>query len=234
MTARAALADLRASASAVRAAGAQRYFRTGIGEYGEGDHFLGVVLPDLRRLARKHAHLSLADCRALLASRHHEARLLALLVMGQAYEHGGERERAAIYRLYLDSTDRINNWDLVDCSAPQVVGRHLLERSRAPLRRLARSKSLWERRIAIVATHRFIRNDEFEDTLAIADLLLHDEHDLIHKATGWMLREVGKRDRAALERFLKPRYAGMPRTMLRYAIERFPERLRQRYLRGRI
>jgi 3-methyladenine DNA glycosylase AlkD len=188
----------------------------------------------LRALAREHAGLDLAGCGTLLASADHEARLLALLILVGAYPTAEPPGRSAIYRLYLDSTARINNWDLVDASAPNIVGRHLEERSRAPLRRLARSRSLWERRIAIVATLRFIRQEDFGDTLAVADLLLHDAHDLIHKATGWMLREVGKRDRAALEAFLRPRYASMPRTMLRYAIERFPEPLRLRYLRGRV
>lgn len=159
---------------------------------------------------------------------------IALLILCRAYERGGEAARRTIYRLYLDHTDRINSWDLVDCSAPSIVGRHLETRSRAVLRRLARSASLWERRIAMVATHRLIRNGEFDDALAVADLLLADEHDLIHKAVGWMLREVGKRDRAVEEAFLGPRYARMPRTMLRYAIERFPEPLRRRYLRGAV
>jgi 3-methyladenine DNA glycosylase AlkD len=234
MTARAALRDLRACASPERAAALQRYFRTGPGEYGEGDRFLGLTVPMVRRVAREHASLDLDDCRVLLASRDHEARLLALLVLVRGYERGDDARRSAIYRFYLDHTDRIDNWDLVDLSAPSIVGRHLEKRSRAPLRRLARSKSLWERRIAILATAWFIRLDDFEDTLAVADLLLHDPHDLIHKAVGWMLREVGKRDRAVLEAFLRPRYHEMPRTMLRYAIERFPERLRQRWLRGRV
>lgn len=226
------LRDLLAAADSGRATALQRFFRTGVGEYGEGDRFLGITVPRLRTLARKHAELGLEGCRTLLASPDHEARLLALLILCRAYERGDDAARNAVYRLYLESTARVNNWDLVDCSAPHIVGRHLETRSRTILRRLARSESLWERRIAMVATQRLIRHGEFDDALAVADLLLEDEHDLIHKAVGWMLREVGKRDRKVEEAFLRPRYARMPRTMLRYAIEHFPEPLRQRYLRG--
>jgi 3-methyladenine DNA glycosylase AlkD len=224
--------DLAEHADPAQAEFCLRYFRTGPGEYGEGDRFLGIRAPELRALARKHTGLSLTGCRALLRSRDHEARLLALLIMARAYERGDDEARDAIYFLYLDSTDRINNWDLVDCSAPHIVGRHLEDRSRAVLTKLARSKSLWERRIAIIATQHFIRQGDFADALRVADILLDDPHDLIHKAVGWMVREVGNRDRAAEEAFLRPRYQRMPRTMLRYAIEKFPEPLRKRYLRG--
>jgi 3-methyladenine DNA glycosylase AlkD len=156
--------------------------------------------------------------------------LLALLILVRQYEGGDARKRVAIERFYLSLTARINNWDLVDLSAPNIVGEHLHTRSRGVLRRLARSRSLWERRIAIVATHAFIRAREFGDTLAVADILMEDREDLIHKACGWMLREVGKRDRGVLEEYLKPRCRGMPRTMLRYAVERFPDALRKRYM----
>jgi 3-methyladenine DNA glycosylase AlkD len=170
--------------------------------------------------------------RALLASPWHEDRLLALVILTDQYQRGDARSRAAIYRLYLASTSRINNWDLVDVSVANIVGAHLAERSRRPLDTLARSKDLWERRIAIVATHWFIRSGEIETTLRIATMLLDDRHDLIHKATGWMLREAAKRDRGGTERFLRRYQAKMPRTMLRYAIERFTERERARYLEG--
>jgi 3-methyladenine DNA glycosylase AlkD len=226
--------DLAHHADPVQAEFCLRFFRTGPGEYGEGDRFLGIRAPELRALAKKHAGLDLKGCASLLRSRDHEARLLALLILGNAYPRADEETQEAIYRLYLDSTEHINNWDLVDCSAPHILGRHLEGRSRATLTKLARSKSLWERRIAMLATQHFIRQGDFADALRIADILLADPHDLIHKAVGWMLREVGNRDRPAEEAFLQPRYDRMPRTMLRYAIEKFPEPLRLRYLRGEV
>jgi 3-methyladenine DNA glycosylase AlkD len=166
----------------------------------------------------------------LLKSKWHEERLLALVILVEQYIRGDEELRGAIYKLYLASTENINNWDLVDCSAPQIVGGQLEQRSRKPLYRLVKSKSVWERRIAILATYHFIRLGEFDDTFALTESLLGDKHDLIHKAAGWMLREVGKRDRAALEKFLRKHAARMPRTMLRYAIERFPKKMRRKYL----
>lgn len=204
-----------------------RFFRTGRGEYGEGDRFLGIRVPDVRDVAREFRSLSLDEIRRLLESPWHEERLLALMILVDQYRRGVDRD--AIYALYVRS-DRVNNWDLVDGSAPQIVGAQLANRSRAPLRRLARSRDLWKRRIAILATHHFIRAGEYEPTLEIAEILVNDEHDLIHKAVGWMLREVGKRDRAAEERFLRVHAATMPRTMLRYAIERFPAAKRREYL----
>ena len=226
----AARARLRESADPERAKILLRFFKTGPGEYGEGDRFLGIRVPDLRRVAREFGSLSLKDVRALLASKWHEERLLALVILVNQYARGSDAERAAIYRLYLASTDRINNWDLVDVSAPRIAGAHLLDRDRSVLYRLAESPSLWERRIAIMATAWFIRSGQFDDTLAIAEKLLADRHDLIHKAVGWMLREVGRRDRAAEEKFLRKHASRMPRTMLRYAIEHFPKGLRLRYL----
>jgi 3-methyladenine DNA glycosylase AlkD len=216
------------------AAFAQRYFKTGPGQYGEGDRFLGIRAPVMRKLAKQHEHLSLPGCRALLRSPWHEARLLGLLILARKSERGDDDTRSAAYRVYLDNRARVNNWDLVDVSAPRVVGSHLEHRDRSVLRELALSESLWDRRIAILATLHFIRLGEFEDTFRVADLLLDDPEDLIQKAVGWMLREVGNRDRAAEERFLKTRYARMPRTMLRYAIEKFPETRRQQYLRGQV
>ncbi len=192
---------LRTFADPGRAAFVARFFKTGSGEYGEGDRFLGLRAPELRRVAQDFRSLSLADIRSLLASRWHEERLLA-----------------------CDSRRSVRP------SAPQIVGGFLARRSRAPLYRLAKSKSIWERRIAIIATQHFIRLGEFDETLALATALLDDAHDLIHKAAGWMLREVGKRDRPKLEAFLRENVTRMPRTMLRYAIERFPAPLRRKYL----
>ena len=211
-----------------------RFFKTGPGEYGDGDRFLGIRVPVLRKLAQKYRSLGLSDCRALLASPYHEALLLALLLLVQAYDGGSAEQREAIYRLYVDHIDRVNNWDLVDSSAEHIVGRHLENRKKTFLHGLAHSPSVFERRIAIMATFRYVKAGSFDETLRIADMLLQDPHDLIHKAVGWMLREVGKRDRAAAEAFLRPRYRKMPRTLLRYAIERYPDDLRRRYLRGEV
>ena len=206
------------------------FFKTGPGQYGEGDRFLGITVPQLRAISRTHRDLRLNAVAALLGSRWHEERLLALLILVHQYRRADEPTRAAIHRLYLDHTRSINNWDLVDSSAPQIVGAHLETRDRSKLRRLARSPSLWERRIAMLATYHYIRKNDFADALAIAELLLHDDHDLIHKAVGWMLREIGNRDRAVEEDFLRRHARVMPRTMLRYAIERFPEPLRRKYM----
>lgn len=211
----------------------QRFFKTRPGEYGEGDRFLGLRVPQVRKVAREFRALPLTDVAALLQSEWHEVRLLALLILVDQYRRGDAKMREAIYRLYLANTKRINNWDLVDSSAPYIVGAHLETRSRASLRRLARSRSLWERRIAILSTFRFIQLGEFEETLAIVTMLLHDHHDLIHKAAGWALREVGKRSRAVLRAFLDEHASEMPRTMLRYAIEHFDPRLRAKYLAAR-
>lgn len=209
----------------------QWFFKTGPGEYGEGDIFIGIRVPVIRQLVKEFQGIDEATILDLLISPIHESRLLALFILVHQFERGTQADRARIYRLYRAHIRHINNWDLVDLSAPAIVGGYFLNRSRSPLLKLARSKSLWERRISILATLAFIRNGEFADTLAIADLLLHDPHDLIHKAVGWMLREVGKRDQPVLESFLAARCRMMPRTMLRYAIEKFPESKRQHYLR---
>lgn len=208
------------------------YFRTGPGEYGEGDRFLGIRIPALRAVVREHRGTSLETIAELLQSEWHEARLLACLLLADGYKRADEAGREAIYRLYLGNTRWINNWDLVDSSAPQVVGAHLEDRDRSVLEELARSESLWERRIAILATQHFIRGGDFGTTLRIAEMLVDDRHGLIHKAVGWMLREVGNRDRAVAETFLRRHHRTMPRTMLRYAIEKFPPDLRQRYMKG--
>ena len=209
------------------------FFKTGPGDYGEGDRFLGLRSPQVRAAVREFRDLSLDDLGEVLRSPWHEERLLALLVLVWSYPRSEKREQNAIYRFYLRNTRFINNWDLVDLSAPNIVGAHLLTRDRAVLRKLARSRSLWERRIAVLATFAFIAERDFDDALAIGTMLLVDEHDLIHKAVGWMLREIGKRDEASLHNFLQQHAATMHRTMLRYAIEKMPEKVRQGYLRAR-
>jgi 3-methyladenine DNA glycosylase AlkD len=232
-TAKSIRARLRALANPDIARHSARFFKSGPGEYGAGDRFLGVRVPQVRAVAREFRGAPLAAARTLLRSPLHEERLLALLLMVDAYERGGDEARAAIYAAYLEHTPRyVNNWDLVDSSAHHIVGAHLEARDRRALRELARSSSLWERRVAIIATLRFIRAKAFDDTLAIARVLLGDGEDLIHKAAGWMLREVGNRDRAALERFLVEHQRAMPRTMLRYAIEKLPPARRRAYLAG--
>jgi 3-methyladenine DNA glycosylase AlkD len=225
--------ELRTAANPDQARVAQSFFKTGPGQYGEGDQFLGIRVPVLRTFARKYEALSLADIEKLLQSRWHEERLVALLLLVRRYERGDDAQRDAVYALYFRRMAFINNWDLVDSSAPHIVGAHLSARDRAPLYTLAQSPSLWERRIAMLATQYYIRHGDFRDALAIAELLLDDPHDLIHKATGWMLREIGNRDRAAEEKFLRKHAARMPRTMLRYAIEKFPEELRRKYMASR-
>jgi 3-methyladenine DNA glycosylase AlkD len=224
---------LRQFATSEKARVLQGFFKTGPGEYGEGDLFLGVVAPDIRRVAKEFQDTPLREIKIILASRRHEERLLALLMLVRQYAKGNEALKKRIYGLYLKSTRYINNWDLVDLSAPNIIGTYLLDKSRKPLYAFAKSKDLWKRRIAIVSTFTFIRRNVFDDTLRISKILLKDDHDLLHKAVGWMLREIGKRDLRAEERFLKRHYKKMPRTMLRYAIERFPEGKRRDYLDGK-
>ncbi len=210
----------------------QRFFKTAPGEYGAGDRFLGIRVPQQRALVKEfHAQISSTEAASLLQSAYHECRLTALLLWIQHYQGGTPTEREQIYAAYLSNTARINSWDLVDTSAPHIVGEHLLERPRDKLYQLAHSASLWERRIAIVSCLRLLKNADFHDTLQLAECLLHDSEDLIHKAVGWLLRELGKRDLAALENFLQQHAAQMPRTMLRYALEKFPPQQRQAYLR---
>ncbi|HSR15162.1 MAG TPA: DNA alkylation repair protein [Gemmatimonadales bacterium] len=230
LTARAVKAAIRRDADPERAEAALWYFKTGPGEYGEGDRFLGVAAAPLRRISRQFRNLPLSEVDRLLASPWHEDRSAAVLILGEAYPRSDPERQERIYRLYLSRTDRVNGWDLVDCSAAEVVGRHLRHRSRKPLHRLARSRSLWERRIAIVATKHWIREGELDETMALAERMVHDPEDLIQKAVGWMLREVGQPDQAALERFLDRHAATMPRTMLRYAVERLPATERKRYM----
>ena len=231
MTLRQARATLRAAANPATARVLQRFFKTGPGQYGAGDVFLGVKVPATRALAKRCRAVSLPDALELLRSRYHEERLLALFLLVERYATGDESERKEVYDAYLAHTAFINNWDLVDSSAHLIVGPQVgAQRSKAPLLRLARSESLWERRIAILATFHFIRLGDFAPTLRLAKLLLRDPHDLMHKAVGWMLREVGKRDADTLRTFLDEHHQVMPRTMLRYAIERFSPAERGRYM----
>lgn len=228
------LNELREMADPEAAEHLQRFFKTAKGEYGEGDRFLGIRVPVLRKIAKKNRNIHINDAARLLRTPFHEARMLALLILIDQFDNGSEEERNAIYHLYMDHTEHINNWDLVDISAGRIPGEHLKEHSRAPLYELAASEILWERRIAIIATSAYIKEKDFEDALAIAEILVNDEHDLIQKAVGWMLREIGKQSLRAEEKFLKTHYKTMPRTMLRYAIEKFPETKRQKYLKGKI
>jgi len=214
------------------AAHSQRFFKTGKGEYAEGDRFLGIRVPELRRCTREYRDITIQGALELLRSPLHEVRLLALFILVAKYPSGSEDEKGKIYNSYLIHSIHINNWDLVDCSADHIVGAHLFNRNRGPIYRLTGSQILWERRIGIMSTFHFIKNGQFSDTIAIAELLLNDREDLIHKAAGWMLREVGKRDINAEEVFLNKFYRKMPRTMLRYAIEKMPEDQRKAYLKG--
>jgi len=217
-------------ADSAHAKAASWYFKSGPGEYGEGDRFLGIRVPVLRKVVRQYPSPPIATVVKLLKSPWHEERLLAVLMLVRLYDKGGPDEREAIYRLYLDSLRWINNWDIVDSSASQIVGRHLAGKGRFPLTRMARSTHLWTRRVAVIATAHGIRQGQFDDILLLATRLLNDKEDLIHKAVGWMLREVGKRDLPVLEAFLDTHATVMPRTMLRYAIEKLPPATRKHYL----
>jgi 3-methyladenine DNA glycosylase AlkD len=228
-------ARLRALASPRVAAASQRFFRTAPGEYGHGDRFLGIRVPALRVVAREFRAAPLSVALVLLRSPWHEERLVALVILVEQFARGTELERRRIYERYLEHVPRyVNNWDLVDSSAHLIVGAYLEEGDRELLDELARSPHLWSRRVAIIATFWFIRRGSFDDTLRIAELLLDDDEDLIHKATGWMLREVGNRDPATAARFLRRHCRRMPRTMLRYAIEKLPETTRRAYLTGAV
>jgi 3-methyladenine DNA glycosylase AlkD len=221
---------LRSFANARDAAFLPGFFKTGPGQYGEGDVFIGVRVPTVRRVAGEFKSLPLSEVVRLLHSKIHEERLTALVILVLQTAKGDAATRKRVCDLYLANTKHINNWDLVDLSAPQLVGVHLNDKSRRPLYRLAKSAWLWDRRISILATFHFIRQGDFDDTIRIAEMLLGDREDLIHKAVGWMLREVGKRDRDVLEAFLQMHSRIMPRTMLRYAIEKFPPKKRLAYL----
>lgn len=212
------------------------FFKTGKGEYAEGDKFLGISVPTQRKIAQKFSNLELADIERLLSSPIHEERLVSLLILTDKFKKGNIKVREEIFNFYLKSTKHINNWDLVDTSAPKIVGEYSQANHKEEmLKKLAKSKNLWERRIAMIATYQFIINGNSATTYEIANLLINDRHDLIQKAVGWMLREAGKRvSQKELEQFLKPRYKTMPRTALRYAIEKFDSEKRKAYLQGKI
>ena len=212
----------------------QRFFKTGEGEYGENDQFLGIRVPKLRKLVKQLNALSLEETSLLLKSPYHEARLLALLMLVDRYPNSDSHEQRKIFEIYVSHTKYINNWDLVDSSAHYILGAHLENRERNLLYEFAESNNLWQRRIAILTTLYFIKRDDFEDALKLSEILLDDNEDLIHKAVGWMLREIGKREKSVEDTFLIQHYRNMPRTMLRYAIEKHPPPERQAYLKGLI
>ena len=211
----------------------QRFFKTGKGEYGEGDKFLGLRVPLLRKITKKYSELSLIEITKLLKSSYHEERLCALLLLVQKFENS-KHEKSVVFKLYLNNTKFINSWDLVDCSAYKIIGVYLEDKNKSPLYKLARSKDMWERRIAIISTLHLIKNKQFDDALEISAKLLKDEEELIHKAVGWMLREIGNKAPKVEREFLQKHYRKMPRMMLRYAIEKFPEAERKKYLTGSI
>lgn len=227
--------DLKKLARADKANTLQQFFKTGPGEYGEGDKFIGVMVPDIRQVSQKYKDLVLKEVLSLLHSPFHEERLCALFILLDQYKKGDSKKQKQIFDLYLKNHKYINNWDLIDLTAPRIVGVYLFDKPKDILYKLAKSKNLWQRRVAILATFQFIYNGQSSETIKISKILLHDEHDLIQKAVGWMLREVGKRcDEKILLDFLNKHYQTMPRTMLRYAIERLPEKTRQKYLFGEI
>ena len=223
--------ELRKHANPEKAAILSRFFKTGPGEYGESDVFWGITVPLQRRVAAAFRNLPREQIRRLLDDPVHECRLTALMILVWQYGKADAPGKQEIFDFYLRNLGRVNNWDLVDSTAPYIIGSHLLDGNKALLFQMAGSRIIWERRIAILASFAFIRKGDFAPTLRLAELLLDDNHDLIHKALGWMLREIGKRDRPAAEAFLKDHCAFMPRTMLRYAIEKFDEPTRLRYLR---
>lgn len=233
-------AELQKKSNKYRAEKSQRFFKTGRGEYGEGDVFMGVSVPDQRKIAKEFTDISLTEISKLLCSDIHEYRLVAIFILVYKFRSTSTVNQKAIYQYYLDNTKYINNWDIIDSSAGYIVGEYLYDQkddkgARQVLAKLARSSSIWDRRIAIMSTFAYIIHGNSRLTLEIADILIHDEHDLVQKAVGWMLREVGKRiSQDQEEEFLKPRYKTMPRTMLRYAIERFTEPRRQKYLKSQI
>src|SRR3989338_8489107 len=207
-----------------------RFFKTGKGQYGEGDVFLGLTVPEQRELAKKYVNLNFSDLKKLIYNKYHEHRLTGLFILVYRYEKAHNNEKNKIIDFYIKHKNRSNNWDLVDCVADKLLGKHLIDKDKSLLYELAKSQSLWDRRIAIISTFEFLKNHKFEDTIKISEMLLNDSHDLIHKAVGWMLREMGKRDEKELIKFLDKHYKKMPRTMLRYAVERLDESKRGHYL----
>ncbi|MEI7451785.1 MAG: DNA alkylation repair protein [Candidatus Falkowbacteria bacterium] len=223
-------ADMMALANPTKAKLLSGFFKTGPGQYGEGDIFLGITVPQTREMSKKYTELDLSNLQKLLNSKIHEIRLCALLVLVKKYKIGNEAEKKAIAEFYLANAKNINNWDLVDLTAPKIFGEYLIGKPHKVLYDLVKSDNLWERRIAVLSTFTFIREKDFADIMKLAEKLLNDKHDLMHKAVGWMLREMGKRDKNSLVQFLNLHYKNMPRTMLRYAIEKFDNEERLKYL----
>ena len=224
--------DLLKKANKQKAKILQRFFKTGSGEYGEGDIFLGIVVPEQRKTAKKFKDAGLKEIEKLLHDKIHECRLTALMILCDKFKFAGNEEQVRIFKLYIKNYKYINNWDLVDLSAPTISGGYFLNRDRSFLHELAESGNLWKQRIAVLSTYTFIKNNQYSDMLKLAEMLLNHKHDLIHKAVGWMLREAGKRDLKVLLLFLNGNYKKMPRTMLRYAIEKLDETTRMKYLKG--
>jgi len=229
-------ADIKKQANPKKAKIYQRFFKTEKGEYGEGDIFIGLTGLEIKKIAKKYSNLSAKSVNKLLNSKIHEERSIALSILIMQYNESNEEKKEKIFKYYLKNTKNINNWDLVDISAYKIIGNFLLnnKKNKSILYHLAKSDNLWEKRISIISTFAFIKDNQFKDSLKISEVLLKDKHDLIHKAVGWMLREIGKKDLKTEEKFLKKHYRKMPRTMLRYAIEKFPEKKRQKYLKGKI
>lgn len=225
--------DLQKLSNKKRATLSQKYFKTGVGEYGFGDVFIGLSVPQCRNIANKFRDLTFLEINDLLKSKIHEERLIALLILVDKFSKEPMEQRR-IYEFYLKHTKYINNWDLVDLSAHKIVGGYLIDKPKEILYKMAKSKNLWEKRIAVIATFNFIKNKHYDQSLKIAEILLKDDHDLIQKAVGWMLREVGNRNLKTEEVFLKKYYKIMPRTTLRYAIEKFPKTLKEKYMMGKI
>lgn len=224
--------EIQSKANPEKAKLLQRFFKTGKGEYGEGDIFLGLTVPIQRIIAKKYKDISLPKLQELIKSKFHEYRLIALLILTYKFEKANEKTQEEIFNFYLKNTKYINNWDLVDLTSTRVMGKFLFEKDKKILYKLVNSKDLWEKRISIISTLYFVSKNEFQDALTISELLLKDKHDLIHKAVGWTLREIGKRDKEVLRKFLRQHYQDLPRTTLRYAIERFPEEERKKWLKG--
>lgn len=231
-TLRSLKAELKKHANAKKAKALQRFFKTGKGEYGEGDIFLGITVPEQREIAKNYYAIKLEELQKLINSKIHEERMICLFILIEKYKKELWQEKIKIYEFYLKNAKQVNNWDLVDLSAPNIVGNYLIDKDREVLYKLAKSDNLWKKRIAILSCFSFIRNNEFDDAIKLAKILLYDKHDLMHKAVGWMLREIGNRDISVEESFLRVNYKNMPRTMLRYAIEKFPEDKRLGYLNG--
>ena len=226
------ISEIQKSANPEKAKRYQRFFKTEKSQYGEGDIFIGLTVPEQRSIVKKYSNLNLPKIQQLIKNKIHEYRLIALLILVDKYKKSKEKDKEEIFNFYLKNLKHVNNWDLVDLTAPNIVGEFLLNKDKKPIYKLVQSDNLWEKRVSIISTLYFIKHNQFEDTLAISELLLKDKHDLIHKAVGWMLREIGKKDKKVLDNFLKQHYKDIPRTTLRYSLEKHPEEERKKWLKG--